>query len=282
MTRTLLALHAHPDDESSKGAATVARYADAGVRCVLVTATGGEAGDVLNKAMDRPEVRADLAAVRRRELDEAAAIIGFHRVELLGYRDSGMPDTEDNRHRDAFVNAPFEEALERIVALVREERPQVVLGYDEHVRYPHPDHIRIHDLSLAAFEAAADPDRFPAAGEPWPVSKLYAPLFSRKRLLTLHEAMQSRGLESPLADWLERRGADPDPDRVAHIDVGSTLFRGRKALLAHRTQVDPEGPWFQIPEEIVRAAYPYEDFELMISRVGGDPVEDDLFAGIPA
>ncbi len=132
MSRTLLALHAHPDDESSKGAGTVARYAAAGVRCILVTATGGEAGDVLNPALDTPDVHARLPELRRAELGEAVRIIGFDRVELLGYRDSGMPDSPHNAHPDAFANADYAGALEAVVRLVRKEQPQVLLGYDEH------------------------------------------------------------------------------------------------------------------------------------------------------
>jgi mycothiol S-conjugate amidase len=105
---TLLTVHAHPDDESSKGAGTVARYHDEGVRTVLVTCTGGEAGDILNPAMDRPEVAADLPAVRRRELARAAEIIGYDEVVMLGYRDSGMPGTPANEHPEAFANAPLD------------------------------------------------------------------------------------------------------------------------------------------------------------------------------
>ncbi|RPI21503.1 MAG: hypothetical protein EHM57_06530 [Actinobacteria bacterium] len=166
MARTLVALHAHPDDESSKGAGTVARYSDEGVRSVLVTATGGEAGDILNPAMDLPGVKENLHAIRRDELAEAAKIIGFDEVILLGYRDSGLPDTAHNHDPEAFANADADEVLARLVAIVRAERPQVVLGYDSHERYPHPDHLRIHDLSLALFTAAAEPDSFPEAGEP--------------------------------------------------------------------------------------------------------------------
>src|SRR5579863_3715859 len=92
----LLTVHAHPDDEASKGAGTVARYHAAGVRTTLVTCTGGEEGEILNPAMDRPEIRDNLVEVRRAELDRAAAIIGYDEVILLGYRDSGMPDSEAN------------------------------------------------------------------------------------------------------------------------------------------------------------------------------------------
>lgn len=281
MAPTLLAVHAHPDDESSKGAATVARYASAGVRCVLVTATGGEAGDVLNAAMDLPGIRQNLAEIRRQELAEAAAIIGYDEVILLGYRDSGMPDTQDNRHPAAFVNASPVEVLGRLVAIVRAEKPQVLLGYDSHEWYPHPDHIRIHELGVEVFNAAGDPARFPEAGPPWEVSKLYAPLFTVARVAVLHRAMEERGMESPFAGWLSRlEEVDGAEKRVTSVDVTDQIERGRAALRAHRTQIDPDGFWFQVPVELVREVYPYEDFELLRTRVEVDPDEDDLFAGI--
>ena len=108
--RCLLSIHAHPDDEASKGAPTVAKYKTEGVRAVLVTCTGGEEGDILNPAMDRPEIRADLAAVRKRELEAASALIGYDELVLLGYRDSGMLDSEANARPDAFANADLDEA----------------------------------------------------------------------------------------------------------------------------------------------------------------------------
>jgi mycothiol S-conjugate amidase len=261
---SLLAFHAHPDDESSKGAATVARYADAGVRCVLVCATGGEAGDILNPAMDRPEVVADLPAVRRAELEAAARIIGYAEVVELGYRDSGMPDTPDNGHGDAFVNAPFDEVLGRMVEIVRRIRPEVVLGYDDHSRYPHPDHLRVHDVSLALVDAAADGDQFPEAGAPWRIPRLFAPVFTRKRAVALHDAMIARGEESPFAsrlDWFADIGENSRP--LWHVDVVGYVERGRDALRAHATQVDPNGFWFQVPTEVVEDVYPCEDFEAL-------------------
>ncbi len=281
MSRTLLALHAHPDDESSKGAGTVARYAAAGVRCILVTATGGEAGDVLNPALDTPDVHARLPELRRAELGEAVRIIGFDRVELLGYRDSGMPDSPHNAHPDAFANADYAGALEAVVRLVRKEQPQVLLGYDEHVRYPHPDHVLVHRLGLDAFAAAADPAAFPGAGPPWEVAKLYAPTFTWARLDALHRAMVARTGSSPLEEWLARRGDEPDPAELTRIDVTGYLATARAALRAHRTQIDPDGPWFQVPEELVAEVYPYEDFVLLASRVGLDRGEGDLFSRIP-
>ncbi len=278
---TLLALHAHPDDESSKGAATVARYAAAGVRCVLVTFTGGEAGDILNPAMDRPEVREHLARYRRDELAEAAAILGYHEVIEMGYRDSGMPDTEPNRHPDAFVNADFDEVLRRIVGLVRRERPEVVMGYDSHEFYPHPDHLMVHRLGLEAFSAAADPSRFPEEGEPWQSLRLVAPVFTVRRAMKFHHAALDRGLESPFEHWLDRiedLGEDP-PDLVA-VEVANTLQAGRDALRAHRTQIDPDGVWFALPTEVIAAVYPYEDFEVLAEAAPFDRAAGDLFAGM--
>ncbi len=281
MPRTLLAFHAHPDDESSKGGGTVARYSDAGVRTVLVTATGGEAGDVLNPAADSEEARRDIGAVRRRELFEAAAVLGFADVVMLGYRDSGMPNTPPNSHADAFVNADIDEVLERLVAIVRSEQPQVMLGYDDHEWYPHPDHLRVHELSVPVFEAAADPERYPDAGEPWEIAKLYAPTFSRSRLQILHAAMGERGLSSPYGEWLERfPSLDEDEVIDARVDVGAYIGRARTALTAHRTQIAPDGPWFRIPTDLIREGYPYEDFELLASRVEHAPGVGDLFDGV--
>ncbi len=277
MSRTIVALHAHPDDESSKGAATISRYHDLGARSVLVTATGGEAGEILNPEAATPAARADLAAVRRSELREAAGIIGYDDVVMLGYRDSGMPGSDDNRHPDAFVNAPRDEVLGRLVAIVRSERPHVILGYDDHEWYPHPDHLRIHDLSEAVFEAAADPARFPDAGDPWAADRLYAPVFSLRRLHVLGEAMESRGLESPFARWIEHIGPDAVDPPLTAIDVGPYVERARRALRAHRTQVDPDGLWFQIPLDLILSVYPYEDFELLASRDNASPTGTNLF-----
>ena len=281
MSMRLLALHAHPDDESSKGAGTVARYVAEGVQAKLVTATGGEAGDILNEEMNRPEIVENLKAVRETELDEAAKIIGYDEVILLGYRDSGMPDSEDNARREAFCNQDHQEVLGRLVSLVRSFRPHVVLGYDSHEFYPHPDHLAIHRFSLDLFEAAADPARFPEAGEAWQIPKVYAPVFTFDRIRALHEAMLERTGSSPYAGWLERLGSIEEPQRaVTRIDVTGHVEQGRDALRAHRTQIDPNGFWFMVPTEVVEEVYPWEDFELLATAVSSVEGETDLFAGI--
>ncbi|MDH3606556.1 MAG: PIG-L family deacetylase [Acidimicrobiia bacterium] len=279
MEQRLLAIHAHPDDESSKGAGTIAHYSDAGVTCVLMVATGGEEGDILNPAMDRPEIVANLSAVRDQELVAAADILGYARIHRLGYRDSGMPDSDANGRADAFTNAEETEALAAMVAIIRSERPQVILGYDDHEYYPHPDHLRVHDLSIKAFEAAGDPQQFPEAGPAWAPDRLFAPVFSRDRLVALHEAMLARDLESPLTRWLERIPEGEDSPVDVRVPIDSTLTRARDALRAHATQVDPDGFWFQIPEEVVLDSYPWEDFHLLAGDDGpGDP--HDLFGGL--
>jgi mycothiol S-conjugate amidase len=282
----VLSVHAHPDDEASKGAATMARYHAEGVRTVLVTCTGGEAGDILNPAADSPEARADLGAVRRRELDDAVAIIGYDELYLLGYRDSGMPETDHNVHPDNFANADLDEATGRLVRVIRRERPQVLVGYAPDTGgYTHADHQRVHEISVAAFERAGDPEWFPETGEPWqPLKLYYSGGFTRARILTIHEWFVAQGEESPFAEWIERLPADTPDTTTTRIDVGDYLEIGRAALLAHRTQVAADGFWFRIPLDAARELHPWEDFVLARSLVDNtvpeSGYETDLFAGL--
>src|ERR1022692_4605833 len=163
----LMAVHAHPDDESSKGAATMARYVRDGVDVMVCTLTGGERGSILNNAMDRPEVRANLPRIRREEMARAREILGV-RQEFLGFVDSGLPEGDPlpPLPEGCFALKPMEEASSPLVRAVREFRPHVMLTYDEQGGYPHPDHIKTHEVSVEAFEAAADPDRYPGTGDP--------------------------------------------------------------------------------------------------------------------
>jgi mycothiol S-conjugate amidase len=282
---TLLSVHAHPDDEASKGAGTNARYAAEGVHTVLVCATDGAEGDILNPEMESPEVRENLVAVRREELRKATEIIGYREVIMLGYRDSGMPESESNSHPESFHMAPFEEALGRLVAIIRRTKPQVILTYgDDQKFYPHPDHIRVHDISIAAFDAAGDQARFEWAGPAWQPLKMYYNVWSRKRMLQTHEKFVELGLESPYSEeWLEnmRKRADVDEHVTTSIDIYGYQDARRDALIAHRTQVDPNSKfWFGLPPEIAKEIHPFEDYTL--ARSVGEPKfpEDDLFAGI--
>jgi mycothiol S-conjugate amidase len=281
----LLAVHAHPDDESSKGAATMARYASEGARVLVVTCTGGERGDILNPAVaDDPDLLADMPAARRREMENARQILGVEQV-WLGFVDSGLPqgDPLPPLPDGCFALQPLEVAAEPLVRIVREFRPHVVLTYDERGGYPHPDHVKTHDISIEAFEAAGDPDRYPGTGEPWQPLKLYYHLtFHKERLLALHAAAEANGIPSPFAEWLENWEDKPeDEGRVTTRVPCADFFAVRDdALRAHVTQVDPLGRWFNLPLEIQQEAWPTEDFQLARSLVDTDLPEDDLFAGV--
>ncbi|HSH23068.1 MAG TPA: mycothiol conjugate amidase Mca [Acidimicrobiales bacterium] len=277
----LMTVHAHPDDEASKGAGTVARARAEGIRTVLVCCTGGEQGDILNPAMDTPEVRERLAEVRMEELAASMEVIGYDELVLLGYRDSGMPGTPTNEDPRCFARADHNEAVGRLVAAIRRHRPHVLVTYGDDQRgYPHPDHLRVHDISVAAFEAAGDPDAYPEAGEPWQPLKLYYTVWSRARMLAAHERFLALGLVSPYSpEWLDR--PDQDDRITTTVDISDFVDVRPQALLAHRTQIDPESTlWFGLPPEEARTVHPFDDYVLARSLVDADPGEDDLFAGL--
>ena len=280
-TLRLMHVHAHPDDESSKGAASTARYVAEGVDVLVVTVTGGEAGSVLNPAMDRPQVWANISDIRRAEMDRAREILGI-RQEWLGYVDSGFPEG-DPLPPGCFALVPLEESAGRLVEVIRRFRPHVVTTYDEKGGYPHPDHVRCHEVAVEAFDAAGDASRYPQAGQAWAPMKLYYHhAFHRQRTQALHEEMLRRGLDSPYAERLEQWVPDPEHDnRVTTLVPCAEFFATRDAaLLAHETQIDPHGAWFACPREVHEAAWPTEDYELVRSTVPTRIPEDDLFAGI--
>ena len=280
----LMHVHAHPDDESSKGAASTSRYVAEGAEVHVVTCTGGERGSILNPKMDRPEILANITEVRRQEMERARDILGITQ-HWLGFVDSGWPDGDPKPPlpEGCFGLAPLEESVEALVRIVRAVRPHVMTTYDERGGYPHPDHIRCHEVSVAAFEAAGDPERFPDAGEPWqPLKLYYHHSFNRPRMQALHDAMQQHGLESP---WEERlKDWKPEPEWDARITtrvVCDRWFGVRdQALLAHATQIDPDGFWFAIPRELQAEVWPTEDYELVTTHVEAPTPEDDLFAGL--
>ena len=287
----LMAVHAHPDDESSKGAATMARYVREGIDVMVCTMTGGERGDVLNPAMDRPEVKADMARIRREEMARAREILGVQQ-RFMGFVDSGLPDGDPKPPLPdgSFALVPLAEAAAPLVKAVREFRPHVILTYDENGGYPHPDHIKTHQVTVEAFEAAADPDRYPEAGEPWQPLKLYYFVsFHQAKYVALHEELLRRGQDSPyekiFAQWEERARKREELgikqlEITTRIDVADYLEIRDQALLAHATQIDPKSAWFDCPLDVQRAAWPTEDYHLARSLVDTELPEDDLFAGV--
>jgi len=287
-----MAVHAHPDDESSKGAATMARYVREGIDVLVCTMTGGERGDVLNPAMDRPEVKADMARIRREEMAKAREILGV-RQRFLGFTDSGLPegDPKPPLPEGSFALVPLADAAAPLVKAVREFRPHVILTYDENGGYPHPDHIKTHQVTVEAFEAAADPDRYPGVGgEPWQPLKLYYFVsFHQAKYVALHEEMLRRGVDSPyekiFAEREERarKRAElgiKELEITTRVDTADYLEIRDQALLAHATQIDPNSSWFACPLDVQRTAWPTEDYHLARSLVDTELPEDDLFAGV--
>ncbi len=287
----LMAVHAHPDDESSKGAATMARYAREGVEVLVCTMTGGERGDILNPAMDRPEVKADLPRIRREEMARAREILGVGQ-RFLGFVDSGLPegDPKPPLPEGCFALTPLAEATAPLVQAVREFRPHVILTYDESGGYPHPDHIKTHQVAVEAFETAADPDKYQGRGEPWqPLKMYYFVSFHQAKYVALHQEMLRLGMDSPYTDifaqWQERARKRAelgirDLEITTRIDVAGYFEIRDQALLAHATQIDPNGSWFACPLEVQRAAWPTEDYHLARSLVDTELPEDDLLSGV--
>lgn len=292
----VLTVHAHPDDEASKGAPTLARYHAEGVKTVLVCCTGGEEGDLQNPALREPgqpfhglDAEAEkqmMAHLRPAELAASAEIIGFDEVVMLGYRDSGMPDSIANSHPACFHQADIDEAVGRLVTIVRRVRPQVIITYsDDQSGYPHPDHLKVHDISVLAFHRAGDPIWYPWAGPVWQPSKMYYTIWSQERMVAVHEAMiRLRGASPFDESWLSR--ASQDHRITTRLDVGEYLWARSGALRAHATQVDPAEPWwFGLSDAELAEVYPYEDWVLARSAVGGPAEgehEDDLFRGVRA
>jgi mycothiol S-conjugate amidase len=280
----LMHVHAHPDDESSKGAASTAKYVAEGVDVHVVTCTGGERGSILNPKMDRPEILANITEIRRQEMERARDILGVTQ-DWLGFVDSGWPegDPKPPLPEGCFALVPVEEAAEPLVRLIRSFRPHVVTTYDERGGYPHPDHVMCHRVSVAAFEAAGDPTKYPDAGEPWqPLKLYYHHSFNRPRTQALHDAMLEHGLESPWGERLEKWEREPEWDARITTRVECADYFGVRdqALLAHATQIDPDGFWFAVPRELQEKVWPHEDYELVISHVDSSTPEGDLFEGI--
>ena len=281
----LMAIHAHPDDESSKGAATMAKYAAEGNRALVVTCTDGRRGDVLNPAMDRPGVLDNIFDVRREEMARAAAALGIEHV-WLGYEDSGLPEGDPlpPLPEGSFAVQDPEDVAVKIVEQIREFRPHVIITYDENGGYPHPDHLMVHAVSMIAWERAGDPDFAPEAGAPWtPLKLYYSHGFILQRMKLLQERLIQRGQKSPyelmIKRWEENEG-DVFDRVTTQVECAAYFQQRADALTAHATQIDPAGAFLASPVEDQQEVWPTEEFELAASRVDTTLPETDLFAGI--
>lgn len=277
----LMAIHAHPDDESSKGAATTAKYVDEGIEVMVVSCTGGERGDVLNAQAQELVDLHGIHEVRQMEMAEAARILGV-RHEWLGFMDSGFTEGEP-LPEDAFALVPLEVSVPPLVKLIREFRPQVVTTYDENGGYPHPDHIQTHVITMAAITAAADPLMHQESGSAHQVQKVYYnQQFHKARVLALHNLLLEQEIESPYVEWLENWEDKPeDVERITTSVECATYFPIRDAALkAHATQIEPDGRWFLVSTQLQQSAWPTEEFQLASSLVPTTLPESDLFAGL--
>lgn len=280
-----MAIHAHPDDESSKGAATMAKYAAEGNRVQVVTCTDGRRGDILNPAMDRPGVLDNILDVRREEMARAAAALGVEHV-WLGYEDSGLPEGDPlpPLPEGSFAVQDPEEVAVKIVEQIREFRPHVIITYDENGGYPHPDHLMVHAISMIAWERAGDPEFAPGTGEPWTSLKLYySHGFILQRMKLLQERLIQRGEKSPyelmIKRWEENEG-DVFDRVTTQVECADYFPQRAEALMAHATQIDPAGAFLASPVEDQQDVWPTEEFELAATRVETTMPETDLFAGI--
>ncbi|MEV4068225.1 PIG-L family deacetylase [Nonomuraea fuscirosea] len=267
---TLMVVHAHPDDECLTTGGILARYAEEGVRTVLVTCTNGEQGDDQNgvKPGEPGHDDAAVAAKRLEELRESVGHLAVEHLELLGYRDSGMEGWEANGHPDAFANVPVESAAARLAALMEHYRPQVVVTYDETGGggYGHPDHVQTHRVTVAAVERSGIPDKF------------YYTAIPRSSIMRMFELMKESGVDvgdfDPSGDF-----GTPDERVTSVVDVAPYVERKLKALQAHESQGDNIF-LLRMAEDVRMQAFAHEAFERVLSKVDAPAHEDDLFAGL--
>jgi mycothiol S-conjugate amidase len=284
VTQRLLAVHAHPDDESSKGAATYAYYRSRGAEVLVVSCTGGERGSILNDGLEpKAHAERDMAGLRTLEMQRAQAAMGIEHV-WLGYQDSGLPENGEAVPPLSFATIPLEHSAEPLVRVIRRFKPHVLVAYDENGGYPHPDHIRAHEVAVYAMRAAADAGRYPDAGEAWSVLKLYYDrIFNLPRMRKIYETLTSEDhsvLAAEVAQILEWWADRPD-QATTHIPCAEFFDVRDEALRSHASQVAPDSTFFFLPNAVQRRAWPFEDFQLVESRVETTFPEDDLFAGIP-
>ncbi len=276
-TKRLLGVYAHPDDEGMMGGALL-QYSTSGVDTGLVCATRGEVGEIADPAL---ATRDNLGEVREGEMRAAAEVLGVRNLWFLDYRDSGMAGTAENADPRAFVQASAAEVVGKLVRIIREFRPQVIVTFDESGAYGHPDHIAVYRYTTSAFHAAADAVQYPELGPAHSVSKLYYSAFPRSAIHAIGEWMRTQNYEGSFS------GLDPEklgvPDELISVRLNVEEWRERKdrSWSMHRTQLDPNQFMAKIPEEVQRKWRSHEYYQLAASRVGPDVEgENDLFARI--
>ena len=279
---TLLAVRPHPDDESTATGGMLAHYSACQVRTGVVICTGGEEGEINDPDLDPEADKPRLREIREQEVRGACGILGVAELRMLGYRDSGMLDTLANQHPDAFMNVDVMEATGRLVFIIRELRPKVIVTEPPGGIYPHPDHVMCYEVTAKAFEAAGDAQAFPEAGPPWQVSKLYAVAqIDDGAWESLMPQFDAAGYDMR---WLERR-----PDRskgpgaesaTVSLDVRPYSEQTRRALLAHRTQVPQDSFLVSLPPDLRRDAFATAYFTRLSPPTAPGEHEPGLLEGL--
>ncbi len=288
MTHRLLLVHAHPDDETIASGATMAKYAAEGAAVTLVTCTAGEEGEILVSDLEHLAASATDQLGHHREVELAHAMqeLGVSDHRFLGghgrFRDSGMMGTAPNDRPDCFWRADLLTAAAYLVEVIREIRPQVLITYDDFGGYGHPDHIQAHRVAMYAAQLAAVPSFRPELGEAWDIPKIYWTAFPRSVMRAGVEALKAQGDDSPFA------AMDPDdlpftcPDEFVTTEIHATPYLDRKmaALRAHATQIDVQGGFFALSNNLGSEAMGTEYFRGVKGVPTGEARETDLFAGI--
>lgn len=277
---SLLAVRPHPDDESSATGGMLAYYHARGIRTGVVICTGGEEGEMHDPALDVVADKPRLREIRTREVREACAILGVSHLRFLGYRDSGMQDTPANAHPEAFCQANLVEAVGRLVQIIRELRPRVIVTDPPGGGYAHPDHIMCHQVSVAAFHAAGDAQAYPDTGSAWQVAKLYAVVHVDDGAWeTLRPEFKAAGFD--LGGRRSRRHRRPGPETATvALDVRPYSTIQRRALLAHRTQIPSNSLWARLPDDLYRRAFATAYFMRLHPSAASGEREPDFYSGI--
>jgi len=276
VNRSLMVVHAHPDDEVFSTGGILAKYAAEGARVVVVYATRGEAGEMHDANLDPADAIPRLGEIREQEVRTACAVLGVSDLRFLGYQDSGMVDTDANKNPANFMNAPLDEAVDRLLTIMRETQPQVLVTYDEDGGYGHPDHVMCNRVTREAFKRTQ--------GESWAPKKLYFSARARESFGRYIDELAKLDMKIPWMNddfKLEEFGV-PEAEISTHVGVGQYAVLKKRALMVHRTQISDDFFYFQIPDEVFPDAMGTEHFQRILPPLEPDEHETDLFDGIHA
>jgi N-acetyl-1-D-myo-inositol-2-amino-2-deoxy-alpha-D-glucopyranoside deacetylase len=276
----VLAVHAHPDDETITMGGTLAGLAERGVATAVICCTDGKLATIVAADLPEETTRPRLAEIREAELRDACAILGVGEVHFLRYGDSGMAGEPTNQSPDAFWSAPLDPAVRDLVSHIRRFRPHIVLTYDANGGYGHPDHIQTHRVTLLAVEAA-NSKLYAECGERWAVAKLYYSAFPVSWARRIAEFARSAGMEPPFGteNLEELPFLTPDEEVTTRIDTSAQLDRFRGALRAHHSQIGEDWPQLSLPDDVARQ-FAVDHFVLARSRVPVSLPETDLLSGL--